>query len=260
MVIIQSVSRALSILSLYSYARPSLSIAEMTRALGLPKGTVYNLARTLEHEGFLRQDMPSRRYLLGPRVLALGAIMAGTLEINQMAANQIRRLADKLEMICRLAIWDNDAALVTLNAAPSYPEGSAGRIGPRVEAYCSSIGRLLLAYMEAEEVTRYLDRVKLVPINANTIVEPDRLLEELALIKKQGYALSYQEMAIGRASLAVPVRDSSGLVIAAMSVTGGPDRVDRDKVEPLLMELLPAADEVSRRMGHMPGTVAAARR
>ena len=91
MTTIQSVQRALSILELFSYARPDLSLAEISQELGLAKATAHNLIRTLEGKGFLSQDLQTRRYRLGSRLLALGAIMSGTLELNRMAASRIKQ-------------------------------------------------------------------------------------------------------------------------------------------------------------------------
>lgn len=258
MTIIQSVSRALSILDLFSYARPSLSIAEISRGLGLAKPTTHNLVRTLEAKGYLDQDPQTRRYRLGARLLALGTIMSGTLELNQVASGLVNMVADRTELVCRVGIWDRDAILVTLNAAPKYSEAQAHRIGPRVDAYCSSLGRAILAHLEPEPLADYLAEAVLAPLTAKTITDKDALRAELAETRERGYALNLEEMALGRASLAVPIRGREGQVTASASLTGNPARIVSDDQENLVNELFAMADNIGRRLGHLPGMSGAA--
>ena len=256
MTIIQSVNRALSIMDLFSYARPSLSIAEISQDLGLAKATVHNLVRTLEAQGYLDQDRATRRYRLGTRLLALGTIMAGTLEVNQMASGPLSRLADNTGLVGRVAVWDTDAALVTLTVRPQYSESQAVRIGPRVEAYCSSIGRILLAYAGPGVAAEYLARVRPIAHTPKTVVDKAELAAELEATRQRGYAAHSQQMSLGRASIAAPIRGREGKVIAAVSLTGSPDRLTGPERESLLGRLLPVADEISRRLGHVPGATA----
>ena len=108
----------MDILNLFSYSTPRLGITEIANALGLAKGTVHNIVHTLEESGFLQQDPETRKYFLGNKLFTLGSIMAGTLEINQKASGPTYHLARKTDCVCRLARWDNDAALVTLSALP----------------------------------------------------------------------------------------------------------------------------------------------
>jgi DNA-binding IclR family transcriptional regulator len=259
MTTIQSVNRALSILDLFSFARPSLSLTEISQELKLAKGTTHNLIKTLESKGFLNQDPETRRYRLGSHLLALGTIMAGNLDINRMASGPIRRLADKTDLICRVAIWDSDAALVTLNAISQYTDSQALRIGPRVDAYCSSIGRVLLAFAEPGVSKAYLDQLQPVAHTSQTVVDKGELAAELAATRQRGYAIHSQQVSLGRASIAAPIRGRGGEVVAAVSLTGSPDRImDREK-ERLVAELLTVADEISNRLGHRPGMADTAR-
>lgn len=259
MTIIQSVDRALSILDLFSYARPSLSIAEISQEMGLAKGTAHNLVRTLETKGYLNQDQLTRRYRLGSKLLVVGTIMSGTLELNQVAAGVVNQLADETGLISRVAVWDKDAVLVTLNAAPKYSENQVHRVGPRVEAYCSSLGRAILAFLKPEQQREYLEQADLAALTSHTIIDREKLLSELEATWKRGYAVNAQEMALGRASLAVPIRGRDGNVAASTSLTGSPDEILGDNQQSLVAKLFANADKISRRLGYMPGMADTAR-
>ena len=259
MVTIQSVNRALTILDLFSYARPSLSLGEISQDLGLAKGTTHNLVKTLELRGFLSQDPETRRYSLGSHLLALGTIMAGNLEVNRVAAGVVNQLADETGLISRVSVWDRDAVLVTLHAAPKYSESQAHRIGPRVEAYCSSLGRAILAFLEPDLLREYLDRVRMVALTPFTITDKEALRIELEATRKRGYALHEQEMVVGRASLAAPIRGRDGQVAASTSLTGNPDEILGDNHQSLAAKLLANADKISRRLGYIPGMADTAR-
>ena len=131
---IQSVDRALQILSLFSHRHSVLGIAEISRSLNLPKGTVHGLVRTLVSQGYLHQEQRSRKYRLGLKLYELGIVMVGTLEINQKAAGPANQIAKKTRLLSRVAIWDGDSAVITLNAYPRPRPSFHPQIGPRVHA------------------------------------------------------------------------------------------------------------------------------
>ncbi len=248
---IQLVERTIKILNLFSYSKPRWGINEITSAMNLAKGTVYNIVHTLAGERMLTQDPETRKYSLGPRIFALGTIMAGTLEINQKAGSPARRLAGKTGLICRVAVWDRDAALVTFDIMSDQVESWA-RIGPRAVAYCSALGRALLAYLEPVELEEYLDQTKLAAFTPHTITNRDRLIEELKQTKIRGYAMNNQEMSLRRGSIAAPIFKTGGRLYASISLTGNPDRIFGNELEGLVTELKYTAAEISQYMGYFP--------
>jgi IclR family KDG regulon transcriptional repressor len=253
--IIQSVDRALDILSLFSYARPRWGITDIALAMNLPKGTIHNIVSTLESAGFLKKDEETRKYCLGPKLFSLGTIMGGTLEINQKAAGPARSLAGKTGLLCRIAVWDHDAALCTMEVAPQdYDIALAQRIGPRVAAYCSALGKCLLAYLTGSEIETYLDRTDLIPFTRNTISSRDVLMEELERIRILGYAVNNEEIALGRASLATTIFGSGRRVAGAISQTGTAEQVFGAEKDSIVRSLQTAAGEISMALGYYPAT------
>lgn len=252
--IIQSVDRALDILSFFSYAKPRWGITELALAMNLPKGTIHNIVSTLDSAGFLKKDEETRKYCLGPKLFSLGTIMGGTLEINQKASRPAHSLVERTGLMCRVAIWDHDAALLTMEVAPHDYTALAQRIGPRVAAYCSALGKSLLAYLKSSEIKAYLDRTELVPFTPKTISGKDLLLEELERTRTRGYAVNNEEIALGRASLATPLFGSDLRLAGSISQAGNVDQILGSEMDSLIKCLKAAAGEISMALGYYPAT------
>ena len=252
--IIQSVDRALEILSLFSYAKPRWGITELASAMSLPKGTIHNIVSTLDTAGFLQKDQDTRKYSLGPRLFSLGTIMGGTLEINQKASAPVHRLVEKTGLMSRVAIWDHDAALLTMEVAPHNYNALSQRIGPRVAAYCSALGKSLLAYLTGSEIKAYLDRTEFIPFTPKTITRKDALLEELERTRKRSYAINNEEIALGRASLAVPVFGTDHRITGTISQAGNVDQIFGSEMDSLIRGLKATAGEISTSLGYYPAT------
>jgi DNA-binding IclR family transcriptional regulator len=249
---IQSIERVSAILSLFSLERPWLGVSEIAKAMGLPKTTVSSLVRTLREVGFLSQDSETRRYTLGQKLLNMGIIVEDTLEINQKAQGPAKDLAEKTGLICRVAIWDEDAALVTLDVVPREVEVLARRIGPRVAAYATSQGRAILAFLPPNELQKYLIRIKFTAFTPFTITRKGELEKELAETRRRGYAVNNQELVQGRASIAVPIFQRGGRVAAAISLVGSPERIFSQSLMALVRNVQNVATEISRLMGYTP--------
>jgi IclR family transcriptional regulator, KDG regulon repressor len=249
---IQSVERALNILTLFSHRNPALGVTQISQALGLSKGTVHGLIRTLLKQGFLQQDQLSRRYRLGLKIYELGIILAGSMEINQKAAGPVNHLAKTTGMVCRLSIWDGDSVVITSDASPRPRAVLPYQFGPRVHAYCSAMGKAVLAFLDPEELRKYLERTELVAFTAATVTGKETLLADLEDTRKRGYAIDREEAVQGMVCIGAPIFQRDGCVAGAISVSGGTAKVLGDKTESLAEELMKTAAEISRYMGHQP--------
>jgi DNA-binding IclR family transcriptional regulator len=252
---IQSIERVSAILSLFSVERPWLGVSEIATTMGLPKTTISSLVRTLMEVGFLAQDTETRRYTLGQKLLNLGIIVEDTLEINQKAQGPAKELAEKTGLICRVAIWDEDAALITLDVIPREVDVLARRIGPRVAAYATSQGRAILAFLPPNDLQKYLKRTRFSAFTAFTITNKDELEKELAETRRRGYAVNNQGLVQGRASIAVPIFQRGGRVAAAISLVGTPERIFSQNLTVLVRNVQNTATEISRLMGYTPESV-----
>jgi DNA-binding IclR family transcriptional regulator len=252
---IQSVHRALDILSLFSAAQPRLGITEMSKTLGLPKATVHGLVRTLVQRAFLYQDRETKKYCLGLNIYELGTILAGTLKINQVGAGPAQRLAQKTHLMVRIAIWDQDTVLVTLNLFPHSRVIQFHQLGPRVPAYCSALGKAILAWLKTEELASYLKHTRLSSYTTYTITDRKRLLQELEQTRQQGYAVDREECLVGLACIGAPIFEHTGRPIASLSISGGPDLLKDKQLSSIILELSRTAMEISHSMGYLPEAI-----
>ncbi|KJS31404.1 MAG: hypothetical protein VR64_11360 [Desulfatitalea sp. BRH_c12] len=250
---IQSVDRALQILTLFSHRTPALGVTEISQAVGLSKGTVHGLIRTLLRQGFLQQDQPSRRYRLGLKIYELGIIFAGTMEINQKAAGPLNQLAKTTQMVCRVSIWDGDSVVITSDAHPRPRAVLPHQFGPRVHAYCSAMGKAVLAFLDEKLLAQYLERTELVAFTPHTVTEREVLVADLAETRRRGYAMDREEAVHGMGCLGAPVFQRDGCVAGAISLSGAVARIMGDRLEDHAEALLKTAAEISRYMGHLPG-------
>ena len=249
---IQSLNRAIAILNMFRNTRSPLGISEIAHALGLAKTTIHGLVSTLEENGFLQQDPSSRKYRLGFTLFELGAIQTANLEINQRAIQPLQKLADTVNVMCRLAVWDRDSILITMNLPPRGNESLSRQFGPRLPAYCTALGKAMLAHMPESEIVEYLQRTELIPYTPNTITDRKALLEDLSLAAKRGYSLSNQEVLSHQVGLGAPVFNDAKQVVGAVSLRLDPENIDTELMFNTAGKLVRTAQQISQDMGFVP--------
>lgn len=226
--------------------REGLSVAGIANAIGLPRATAHRQISTLIDDGFLVR-VAGGRLCPGPRLLSLLDLVDAKQVIVAAAAPILHRLADKLGCLVQLGTLEND--MVTYRIKTGQGAGDLfTRVGMQLEAYCTGIGKVLLAHLPTREREAYLATGPFPALTQNTITNPDRLREELEAIARQGFAHDLEEMAEGLVCIAVPVVGAQGAVVAAISASHSTkDRTMLSK--PVIIELLlAAADQVRHRI------------
>lgn len=249
---IQSVDRALQILCLFSNRWPVLGVTEISRAIGLSKGTVHGLIRTLLRQGFLQQDAATRKYRLGLKIYELGMILAGTLEINQKATGPLNQLVKATQLVGRVAIWDGDAVVITSHAHPSPQAEIPFQFGPRVHAYCSALGKAVLAFLDSAQLDDYFKHTHLVTFTPATVDRKEMLVADLEQSRRHGYAIDREEAVQGVGCIGAPVFRFDGQVAGSISLSGAVHRVLGDKRQTLAEEVMKTAAEISGYLGYLP--------
>lgn len=249
---IQSVKRALDILSLFTPSQPSLGITDMARLLGLAKPTIHGLVQTLADEGFLSQSDETKKYALGLRVYELGTCVVSHLRVNQIGGPAARRLARQTALMSRIAIWDRGMALVTLNQLPNDPSLPFTNLGPKVPAYCSAVGKAMLSTLPVDALDAYFDRTRMTPLTPKTLTDEGALRKELATVRSRGYALESEEYIMGLACIGAPLFDHTGRAVAAISVSGSPELLESKEVPAIATDVMRTAGEISFALGFTP--------
>jgi IclR family transcriptional regulator, pca regulon regulatory protein len=251
----QSLERGLGILAAFTPTQPSLGVSELAREVGLSRSTTHRYMSTLTRLGYLQQDPSSRRYRLGPRVLDLGFSAINSMELRVISSPYLQRLSDETGFTVNMAILDG-ADILYVERCRSSRAGQREidlnlHVGSRLPAYCTSMGKVLLAYLSPERRAALLDGVPLRKRGPNTLTSRRALEAELAAVRERGLALNNEELAYGLRSIAAPVRGPSGDVVAAINLAVHSSMVStRDLVARLGESVRRTAAEISRQVGY----------
>jgi IclR family pca regulon transcriptional regulator len=253
----QSLERGLAILSAFRSGRPLLGVSDLAREVGLSRSTTHRYIATLAGLGYLQQDPPTRKYRLGPRVLDLGFSAINSMDLRELAAPHLQALSDETGHTVNMAVLDG-ADIVYIERCRTSRQGQREidlnlHIGSRLPAYCTSLGKVLLAYLEPDELTEVLEHVRFTQRGPNTLMSSTDLRTELQRVRVAGLAANNEELAYGLRSIAAPIRNRDGSVTAAINLAVHRSMVSLDSLVADLGPLLKrTAAEISARTGYRP--------
>jgi len=235
---LQSLERGLAVIQVFSREHPALTVSEVARLTGITRATARRILLTLEELGHVRSD--GRLFSLTPRVLALGWAYLSSLNLWDIAQPLTEELVEKTGESSSIATLDLPDIVYVTRVPTRRIMTIALRVGSRLPAHATSMGRVLLADLPADELDRFLAQTPLERFTEHTITDPDRLREVLAEVRAQGWALVDQELELGLRSIAAPIRRADGQTFAALNVSAPTVRVSveelRTRFLPLLLE------------------------
>lgn len=246
--ILSSVKNALRILQSFSIDEPEKKVTDLAKSLGLGKSTVSRLMATLASEGFVAKDEETLKYRLGLSILNLNTIVTSNMEIRRESVHTLKKLVNEVEETAHIAELVGSDVIYVNKVECSHPVQILSHIGRRNPAYCTSSGRVLLAYQD-EELMEHVLSGELKRYNAKTVVNPEALREIINKVRENGYAATFEEMREGVASISAPIRDYTGRVTHAVSIIGPVHRIKPSNISFYAGKLIYAADEISARMG-----------
>lgn len=244
--IVPGLQRGLQILRAFHRDRPRISAPDIAKELGIPRSTVFRLMQTLETMGFLEKVDHSSDYRLGVGVLSLGFEFLASIEVTELARPILDRLRDDTGHSAHLVIRDGTDVVFVVKAPARTAFASTVTIGTRLPAHGTILGRLILADLSPEELAQIYPNDELARYSDQTPATRAALEKTLADDRSRGYAISEAYYEQGIASIAAPVRDATGRVIAALNVTFPNGSVDRAVMEgSTLTRVLDAARDLS---------------
>lgn len=250
MPIIQSVERALRILDLFDEYHRELKITEISSRMDLHKSTVHSLLKTLQEHHYIEQNQDNGKYRLGMKLLERSSRLVQSLDIRQVANNYLQALSKRTGQTAHLVVLDGKEGVYIDKVEGDKAVIRYSRIGRRIPLHCSAVGKALLAYKSSEQLSSILKGYEYQKHTEKTIRSEESFLLELERVKKRGYATDDQENEPGVFCIAAAVRDHSGEVIAAVSISMLQARVTDEDKEEYIKLLLKAAGELSERMGY----------
>jgi IclR family pca regulon transcriptional regulator len=250
----QSLERGLAILSCFTPERPIRGIADVADELGMRRSTTHRYMSTLVALGYLEQGA-SRKYRLGLRVTDLGMSALNSTALREHARPYLEELCRQSSYTVSLAVLDGPE-IVYVDRVRSARRTQGGvdldlAPGARLPAYCTAMGKLLVAFLPDEEQRNVLAEIKPTKMGPNTITSKSQLRAELENIREEGFAVNDQELAAELYAIAAPVRSESHEVVAAVSMTAHASLISLEElVEHLGPHLVSAADRISARLGY----------
>jgi len=251
--IIHSVSTALAVLGSFSVETPESSLTEISRRLNLNPSTTFRILATLQARGFLEQNADSRRYRLGVACLELGSVYLSQTDIRKQALPVLRRLREGCRETVHLGTLVGNEVVYLERLDPLQPIGFMGSVvGSRMPAYCTALGKAMLACRSNGEICDLYAGVEFFPRTLNSITGLEELLQELDRIRTAGYAIDDEENEIGVCCVAVPLYGYEASVTTAISVSGPAERIKHAIAEEeLVAKIQEAGRVISRREGKM---------
>jgi IclR family pca regulon transcriptional regulator len=219
-----SLARGLLVIQSFSPQTPQMTISQLSAKTGLSRAAVRRCLYTLTKLGFAGIEDGSR-YALRPRMLTLSNSYSASNSLSTAAQPILERMSAVLRESFSVATLDAEDIVYIARSSVSRVMSDDLHIGSRLPAYCTSMGRVLLAYLPGDQLEQYLARVVLTPFTARTVTSIDKLRLALRNVRRHGYALVDQEYEVGLRSLAVPVYAPTGRVVATINLSGSAPRM-----------------------------------
>jgi IclR family KDG regulon transcriptional repressor len=227
-----------------------LALSEISQNINVHKSTAYRFLRSLKELGYVRQNPENDKYSLSLRLFEVGAEVLTRLNERQEARPVMKCLAGQSEETVHLGMLDDDEVVYIDKIDSPQTLRMYSAIGRRSPAYCTAIGKVLLAWAPPELLNHLLGKGNLYRFTEHTIIEPYRIKEELHKIRSQGYAEDREEHEIGICCVAAPIHNMSGAVTAAISLSLPTLRFQEERLPYFRQVVIEAAQEISSRLGY----------
>lgn len=249
---VQSVDRALRILELLAH-RGEAGVTEISTALDVHKSTAFRLVVALENRQLVEQVSERGKYRLGFGIVRLAGATTAHLDLPRESRPVCERLATEFDETVNVAVLDSGSVTNVIQEHGSAAVSARNWIGARTPLHATSSGKVLLAWASEEKLGVLLaDRLE--RFSEHTITSKAALRADLKQVRERGWSSTCDELEIGLNALAAPIRDESGGVVAAVSVSGPSYRLTPDSFAEVAAKLVAGAEEISSRIGHFgPG-------
>lgn len=219
---VTALSRGLDVLQAFDHEHPEMTLSEVAVRISLNPAAARRSLLTLEQLGYVTHN--GRRFVLTPKVLRLSEAFLSSMGVQEVVQQYLQEISDATGDSASFGVLDDNEVVYIATVPVKRPFQLAPSTGTRYPAYCSSMGRALLAHASIERVARALDGSPLERLTNNTIVDPTRIRAILADVRESGIAGIQEEVAYGVVSVAVPVFAADGRAIAAINCSTSPER------------------------------------
>jgi len=251
--LVQTIERTSLILDVLGENPHGISVRDLSSRVRLPKGTTHRLLSSLTYFGYVRQDLKTRNYFLGLKLVELGNLLLSQLDLRKEAEPLLRDLAERTNETVHMVFLDRGEIVyidkVELDHNPSGLR-MASRVGLRNPAHSSAVGKVLLSHLPEEQLNGLIKEKGLPKRTENTITDPIQLKDHLKAVRNQGYAIDDEENERGIRCVAAPIYNETAKVVAAISISAPAFRVTKKVIqESLKKEVMETAFKISQKLG-----------
>ena len=244
-----NIDKTLSVLEAVSQNAKGVSLADIVKIVGLPKTTTFRILEILSAREYVAWNADNERYSIGIKALEIGISGLIGLDIVDVSIPYLQDLSTTVGDTSFLAVYNNGDVVYLYKAEGTASIQTTARLGSRRPAYCTALGKVILAYQPIEETDRVLEK-KRMKFTEKTVVDRIKLYEEFASIRRDGYSVDDEGIEYGLYCMAVPIYNYTGNVVAAISVSGPTRRIQENR-EKIIGELKNVGATISRRLGYV---------
>jgi len=247
---IKVLDKSFSVLDLLLKKGSAMNMTELAKKLGFYPSTIHRILDTLRHWGYVEQDSHTQKYRLGLKALELGMAKLHQMDLVREATPCLKELVNQCNETVHLGALNGGEVLYLAKEESSQTIRMISYVGKRAPLHCTSLGKVLLAYLSAEERKKILGEKVLPRLTANTITDKMELEKELGKVREQGFALDREENEKDVRCVAAPIRNYLGEVIAAISISSPIFRLDKSIQNNLKEALIETSKKISKRLGY----------
>ncbi|BAB05856.1 IclR family transcriptional regulator [Halalkalibacterium halodurans] len=247
---VKSVDRALTIISLVSEHKQGLGVTDVAAKLSLTKSSAYKLLATLVEHGFIEQDEETKKYRLGYRYLELSATLLESIDIRRQARPFLEQLEATTNEVVHLVLYDQGEMVYIDKLEGTKTLRTHSKIGRRAPIHCTSVGKVIMAYLPEKVQISLIERYGLPPHTERTITDKETFMKELEKIRLEGYGYEMEENEPGITCIAAPIFDYQGAITAAVSISGPSIRLSKERLHELRPLIIAIGKKISQRLGY----------
>ncbi|MFV2175519.1 IclR family transcriptional regulator C-terminal domain-containing protein [Actinomadura sp. LOL_016] len=243
----QSLGKGLAVIRAFSAERKSMTLSEVAAVTGISKPSARRLILTLQALGYMKNENGAFRLL--PKVLDLGYAYISSFELPEIAQPHLDALNERLGEVCSLGVLDGDSVIYLARSQAKRVMSTTVRIGSRIDPCATAVGRVLLAHLPEPDLAAFLGRHRFQVYTEHTVADPDALRARLGEIRARGWELADQEVELGVRTIATPITDPAGEVIAAVNVAANYMQVPMERLKSdVLDELVDTAAQIKKAL------------
>jgi DNA-binding IclR family transcriptional regulator len=249
---VPALERALAVLELVAKSRTGLTFSQIARNLDFPQSSIHCLLLTFERQGYMRRSEATGRYVCSSKLFRIANLALDGFLLREKVGPPLRQLVANTGLTTHMAVIEENEIVLIYKAEPQGPPHIATWVGKHIDAHCTSLGKSLLAHLPEADVQRMTRERGFLRHNENTICSLQKLKQELAKIRAQGYAIDDEEEEIGIRCIGVPVFGPGESVIASISVSGTTEQIHSENGPRLCLTLQESARRISEQLRSTP--------